>query len=155
MNHLRKQSNNNIEQEIDFKSSSVRHGYVPKNVSDYDNSSSIFYSDQEKSSWICFNFKNHRIIPTDYQIRSYYCWGQNNYPKSWVIEGSNDNKQWEIVDEENNCSYLNGENLVHTFHINKNNNKEFQYIRMRSTGPNWAGENYLAFSLFEIYGKLI
>lgn len=34
------------------------------------------------------------------------------------------------------------------------NSAEFNYIRMRQTGPNWCGDDYLGFKSFEIYGVL-
>ena len=76
-------------------------------------------------------------------------------PKSWAIEVSNDNSSLEIIDEQNDCSYLNGSLLTHTFHIQKQQNKKIRYIRMRSTGPCWNGQHYLNVGRFEIYGILI
>lgn len=36
-----------------------------------------------------------------------------------VIEGSNDNKEFEALDEQRNCPFLNGKSLVHTFNVQK------------------------------------
>lgn len=44
----------------------------------------------ELNSWIKLDFKRHKIIPTDYTIRSFFRDKNGNHPKSWVIEVSND-----------------------------------------------------------------
>ena len=54
------------------------------------------------NSWICFDFQNNRVAPTDYTIRSPTGWGDNSpEPQNWVIEGSNDNSSWDLLSEEN------------------------------------------------------
>ena len=156
--HFLTQTNNQIEKEINFTSSSVHANnsiYQPRNVVKFGNQGEAFNSEDKQGSWICFEFKNHHVIPTHYTIRSRN-WSSNSvHPKSWVIEGSKDNKEWDTIDKEDNCSFLNGNALVHTFSMNQGCSKEFKYIRMRSTGPDWSSTNYLAFESFEIYGTLI
>lgn len=126
----------------------------PKNVILYDDLGRRFFSGREKNSWICFDFMGNRVIPTDYTIRS-VAWNPNScHPKSWVIEGSNDQKKWEILDEKINCPLLNGNSIVKTFTIKNDNMKEFRFIRMRSAGTNWSGNSYFALESFEIYGIL-
>lgn len=41
------------------------------------------------------------------------------------------------------------------FQISNQNSREFLYIRLRITGPNWDNKNKLVINSFEIYGKLI
>lgn len=107
------------------------------------------------SSWICFDFKDRRIIPTDYTIRS-GPWTPNcGHPKNWVIEVSNDNNEWSIIDEQKDSDFLNGPRLAHTFKIEKQNIKKIRYFRLRQTGENLAGGNVLEFESIEIYGRLI
>ena len=108
-----------------------------------------------QNNWICFDFRKHRVVPTDYTIRSAIWDANDTHPRNWVIEGSNDDISWTIIDEENDCPFLNGKNVVHTFRMNRPNLKEFQYIRMKITGPDWRNSFYLGIDSFEIYGKLI
>ena len=49
----------------------------------------------------------------------------------------------------------NCQRLIHTFDINKNQKKEFRYIRMELTESNWGGTHFLVFDSFEIFGVLI
>ena len=159
LNYLMSQSNGQIEKEINITSSSVlcnNDNYQPRNVVLFGDKNKYFYSENYTNSWLCFDFKEHRIIPTDYTIRSYPNGPNNNHPKNWVIECRNDDSEWEIVDEQRNCPHLNGSYLVHTFKINNQNCKKFRYIRMRNIGNNWNGNNnHLRVESFEIYGKLI
>ena len=76
-------------------------------------------------------------MPKAYTIRS-GDWETNNWHlRNWVIEGSLDNTNWENLDEQKNCSLLNGSYFIHTFNINNENNKYFKYLRICKTGPNW------------------
>lgn len=95
------------------------------------------------------------MTPTHYTARSANVYANWFHPKSWVIEGSIDGSSWEEIDEENNCSHLNGGRKTHTFVMNHPTNKEFRYIRMKSTGPDWNGSYYLIIEAFEIYGRII
>ena len=156
LNYLRTQSNNQIESKVSFSTSSIGNSdeyYQPRVVTLFEDENKYFYTNDEPGSWLCFDFGESRVIPTDYTMKSYNC--STPHPKSWVIECSNDNSSWETVDEENNCSYLNGANIVHTFKMNHPSSKEFRYIRIRQTGTTWSGNNHLVIDSFEIYGKLI
>lgn len=143
--------------EVDITSSSYFMNddrYHPKNVVLNDNNNKCFLSENNINSWICFDFKNHSVKPSDYIIRSPRNEITNHYLKNWVVEGSDDKIQWEIIDKQENCDYLNGSGFVHSFKIENENLKSFRYIRLRQNGPNVFFSDYLAIQNFEIYGKL-
>lgn len=125
---------------------------------DLDNITS-FETKDIPNSWICFEFKNHQIIPQSYIIRTIH--SEDNYHlKSWVVEGSNDKSNWIKIDEHKNDSSLKGQSRVHLFNITKNSNEQlFKYIRILQTGPNWYNNNdrsnVLLISSIEFYGRLI
>jgi hypothetical protein len=54
---------------VSITSSSVIGPYVPQNAADLE-SNSPFYSENVPNSWICYDFKNMRITPSHYSIRS-------------------------------------------------------------------------------------
>lgn len=152
-NYLR--SKGNIEDEVIVSCSNKycdTHG--PDNAILFDQNK-YFCSNGDSNSWISFDFKDHRVIPTYYSIKSGPYPPNTHHPKTWVIEGSNDNEHWNIINEQDCCSRLNGKNLVHAFMIKNPNSKRFKYLRMRQTGPNWANCNFLAIDSFEIFGTLI
>lgn len=158
INYLQTQTNGQIEKEINITASSVwnkTEERQPKVVVLFNDINSYFISKNKPNSWICYDFKKYRIIPTEYTIRSKPLGENSGHPRNWVIECSNDNNLWEIVDEQKNCSILNGKSITATFKMNHSIEKEFQYIRMRLTGPNWNNDDYLQINALEIYGQLI
>ena len=158
IHYLREKSNNQIENEINITASTTVNNsecYQPRCVVLFEDQQHFFHSQNVENNWLCFDFKEKRVIPTHYTVRSYPSGANAHHPKTWVIEGSNDNSSWDKIDEEVNCAHLNGLNVSHTFEMNKQNSNEYKYIRMRLTGPNWANYNYLMVDSFEIYGRLI
>ena len=147
-----------IKNEVSITSSS-NGGYDHYNMLDLDKIDSFFQTQDKQNSWICFEFKNHQVIPTGYIIRTYP--SEDNYHlKSWVVEGSNDNNNWTKIDEHKNDSSLKGKSRVHLFNITNNrNNQSFKYLRIYQTGPNWLNNNdqdhHLLISSIEFYGRLI
>ena len=159
INYLIKKSNNNIKDLIDITASSMIDNsktYSPYNVCLFDDNEKYFESEDQSNSWICFDFKDHKIIPSSYIIKSSKN-QNNNYPKTWILEGSNDKTNWKVLDEQKDCSHLNGQYLVHTFDIQAKVTLPFRYIRMKQTGPNWQENKYHYFVLgsMEFYGNLI
>lgn len=155
-NHFQEKTGGQIEKEINFTASSVfSDSFHPQNVASFENQNKVFRSGNSENNWICFDFKEHRVVPTHYTIKSRKCRPNDIHPRSWVVEGSADESSWETIDAESNCSYLNGRNLVHTFALNHPKTTKFRYIRMRCTGPDWSNTYYLMLDSFEIYGRLI
>ena len=155
INFLREKSSKKIENEISITSTSYQSGSNPLYVTIHEDQSKYFNPCNQENNWICFDFRNYRVIPTDYTMKSMNFGKGWCHPKSWVLEGSNDNITFEVLDEEKECSYLNGNSLAHTFKIQNQTSKEFRYIRLHATGKDWVGTNYFPFSSFEIYGQLI
>ena len=155
INHL--QMNNNIKNEVRITCSSTT-GYDPFNLFQYDDKKNWFETKDLENSWICFEFKNHQIIPSNYIIRSFHI-KDYKYLKSWKFEGSNDKKTWITLDSQENNDSLNGANKVHSFPISykKNQNKvqPFKYLRILQTGVNSNSTNHLLMNSIEFYGKLI
>lgn len=154
-----KSLSSNIDDLLNITSSSVYLSHYLKYVIQYENSKVYFASDNIENSWICFEFKSFYIIPKNYTLRSYYCEQNNCHPKSWVIEGSNDNGDWEQLDQQQNTDVLNGPNIIHTFPIQNSKNTKFKFIRMRQTDINWnpsdCAKNHFVLNNIEFYGNLI
>ena len=157
INFLKK--NSNIKDEINITYSSDNNSGKNDifNLVDYEHPSKHFCTKNEHNSWICFEFKNHRIIPTNYTIRSNIYAQGHHHLKSWVIEGSMDSVNWENLSEEKNTTVLDGKSIVRTFSISNEMRKEIKFIRIRQTGQNSNSNTYyhLFFSAFEIYGQII
>ena len=155
INYLRKQTNNQIENEIKITASSIYDNNVntfgPYNSIQYENET-YFATQNSPNSWICFEFKNHQIIPTHYTIRSRYegYWA----PIYYKIEVSNDNSTWYEIDKQNGGPFTNGQPATFTIPIDKNKQKEAKYIRLTQTGENSHGNDDLIFESIEFYGYL-
>lgn len=139
---------------IEITSSPFQKDYNPKNAIMYNDIEKGFSSPNE-NAFICFNFKGYRAIPTSYTIRSWNSSPDSSHPKGWVIEGSNDNNEFEILDEQHDCSLLNGNSLVCTFTIDNPQYKKYQYLRMRRTQSDWLNSNNLDINSIEFNGGLI
>lgn len=127
---------------------------VPANVYEYDNDDSLFYSKEngKEDQWLCFDFKEHKIIPTNYTMRSTASFDK---PKSWVLEGSNDNSKWDVIDERKDDSSLKQNMAIKTFTVSSKAKNAYRYVRIRQTGLNWYNRYYLTFGKFEFYGVFI
>ena len=113
-----------------------------------------FSTKNEPNSWICIEFKNHQIKPTSYTIRSNDWSSDNWHLRNWVVEGSNDSNEWEIIDEQKENSDLRGRNLVHTYQVHNKNDNSFKFIRIRQTGQNWYNNYYFGLNCIEFYGQI-
>lgn len=127
--------------------------YEPKYVVDLDNNNKMLFSNDLPNSWIKFDFKERKINPTHYSIKSHTTYVTKSHLKEWVIEGSNDDNDWVTLDSRNNDTSLNNYLACNTFQI-KSQNQFFQYIRLKQTGPNNYNRNLLAITSIEFFGKL-
>ena len=69
----------------------------------------------------------------------------NRAPKSWKIEGSNDNSNWTLIDERTDDDEIQNENYTTFEYIPANTTDKFRYIKltlnaMKSTGWTQVGE---------------
>ncbi|KAK8839026.1 hypothetical protein M9Y10_032492 [Tritrichomonas musculus] len=156
-NYLTNKTNNKIEEEIRMTASSCFNPsyFQPQNVLNFEDKNKSFWSELSPNNWICFEFVNNRIVPTNYTIRSCNLAKDRTHPKSWVIEGSDDNDSWEIYDQIENCNFLNGPSFSHLFKIQNPPKKAVKFVRMRLTDTDWYGTQSLMIEAFEIFGRLL
>ena len=74
----------------------------------------------------------------------------DGYLCKWVIEASNDNSTWTILDERTEEMKP---GVVKVFECANRPFKTFKFIRLRQTGPNSAGRHSLAVSFLDFYGS--
>lgn len=129
--------------------------YDPYNSIKFDPTSNYFLTDNHLNTYICYEFKNHRIIPTHYKIRS----RPDGYhsPLNFRIEISIDGFHWEVIhdfhwkpiDGQNNALFQDGVQGICEFFINEGKHKECKFIRLPQTGKNSSKQDYLAFQSIE------
>ena len=111
-----------------------------------------FASENKPNQTLCLDFKERRIIPSAYSIRS-SAWERGRWHlKSWVIEVSEDGIDWKEIDRRDDNDELNDRLAVGVFEVR--DKIESRYLRLRQTGKNHGGNDYLLLSSFEIFGVL-
>jgi hypothetical protein len=135
-----------------------------KNVADLGASSrfvSVSRSKKEdiphgRNNWLCYDFKERRVVPTHYAIRSYDSLGEDSdgaHLKSWLVETSVDGQHWWEVDHREGNYELNGRSLVRTFAVTEH--RPCRFIRLVNIGRNHFGSDRLCIDAWEIFGLLI
>ena len=119
-------------------------------------SDDIFHSGGEPNQWCCYDFKRRRVSLTSYTIRSYRPGVNHTFhcPLSWVVEVSNDNTNWQIVDSRENDHSLCAAHVIRNFSVRTVPDGSFRYVRLLQTGYNSSNTNYLVFCAFELFGTL-
>jgi hypothetical protein len=126
--------------------------YPLRRVADFKNQS-CFKTKNEVNSWICYDFKDMQIKVTHYSIRTRR--DHNSYHlRSWILEGSHDGLSWVTIDDRQNDTSLNSQGAISTFSISEDLQKEFPQIRLRQTGKNSSGHDYLEVNSIEFFGVL-
>ena len=123
-----------------------------KNVVDFGDvqANSYFYSLNEPNQWICCDFKSRFVAPTHYSIRVDDC----SYPRSWVLEVSNDGSTWTVVDCRDENADVATKYAIHNFAIRPRPLGKFRFVRLRQTGTNHSGRNHLVINALELFGIL-
>jgi hypothetical protein len=130
--------------------------WAAKNAADLE-TSSRFYSAYRKNeediphtrnNWVCYDFKERRIVPTHYAIRTNFPRPGNCHLKSWLVETSADGQSWREVAREEDNEQPNGPFAVA-------DGGECRFIRLVNIGRNHWGDDRLRISVWEIFGSLV
>ena len=130
--------------------------YNQSNVVDF-GGGGFYHSKNEPNPRVCYDFKERRITPTSYSVRSSSNAPGGAHLKSWVIEVSNDGESWREIDRRDNNGDLNAPYVTRNFRISHVPNESFRFFRLRQTGPSHYANgtcNYVSFSALEIFGTL-
>ena len=155
ISHLTQEIGGNVHDHgIVVVTASSIHSGQPKDIVDMGKSS--MYTGDVPNSWICYDFKDRRVIPTSYSIRSHSNPPGGCQPKSWVFEGSNDKRKgsWVSLDRRRDNNELNDEQVTRNFSISSSSGESFRFLRLRFLGPNHADSYFQALSFFELFGTL-
>jgi hypothetical protein len=131
-----------------------------KNAADLE-SDSRFYSacrwapediPHTKNNWICHDFKERRIGPTHYAVRTHYGIQGGLHLRSCLIETSADGKSWQEVAREDDNDQLNDTYLTGTFALARA--RECRFIQLVNIERNHSEEDHLAISAWEVFEGL-
>jgi hypothetical protein len=120
--------------------------YAARNVADL-YSDSYFFSKNEPGQWILWDFREMRVRPTHYTIKS-------SDLKSWVVESSLDGEAWTEIDRKTDNEDVKSICFtVASFAVS--NPAECRFIRLTQTGKrHWPGGDDLPIMAFEFFGTL-
>lgn len=123
-------------------------------IVDFNYTNKCYDSLNQPNSYILFDFKNHSISVSAYSIKS------SNHPspdylQTWVLEGSNNQNEWTVLDSHTNDKSLDGKCKIGVFHIQDSDkqNQKFKYIKLRMTGESIQGNNYIDILNMEFFGQ--
>ena len=153
--YLRQQfPNQSLSEIVHVSSSSYNIQNPPENVIDLPNEDSKFFeSNSDANSWISFDFGSMRISASHYSLKTWF-WGPGyQHLQSWVLEGSDDGREWAELDARDNDDSLNDALAFRRFKCVIKITCRF--IRLRITGPDHSGTNILILNAIEFYGRLI
>jgi hypothetical protein len=112
-----------------------------------------------RNNWICYDFKNRRIIPTHYSIRSRYDGGvwasgsPSGHLKNWVVETSMGGENWTEIDHKENNSDLHANDVTRIYEVAAS--KVCRFVKLVNIGRNHCGASGLVICAWEIFGFLI
>lgn len=151
---LAKQCKGNIYDIINISGNECIGSASVSTIVDFNYNGQCYNSDDEPNSYICFDFKSNSVSLSAYSIKSSNH-KSPDYHQSWIIEGSNDQNDWVLLDSHTNDPSLNSKLKVGVFHINdeKMRNQKFKYIQLRMTGKSIQGNDYLDVLNIEFFGK--
>lgn len=79
-------------------------------------------------------------------------WNYTGRPKSWLIEGSNDNIRWDLIKKKEKDSSLSDYGMKNTFCCNNGNNNFYRFIRIAGIMSHSCNRFFLL-SEIELYGS--
>jgi hypothetical protein len=105
------------------------------------------------NSWIQFDFLDHAFSLEHYTVRTFVGAPDSGHLKNWIVEGSNNEKEWVEIDRRENSTELNARKAIHTFKCG-NKSGIYRYIRLRQNGLNHNGSNFLFLGNVEFFGAI-
>ena len=140
-------------------SSYANDSHHPLKAIEYDNNGYFHTNNCVVNEWLCVDFKERKVRPSHYSLKSYARYYKNNFNlQTWVIEGSNDEKEWKTIDSRTNDRSLDDTDASNTFEIknNSDNNEFYRYLRIRQTGQNtYTSTDYrMIVTSLEFFGSI-
>jgi hypothetical protein len=105
------------------------------------------------NSWLQFDFGSRQVAVTGYFIKTYPCVRNFSHLRSWVLEGCGPSGKWIELDARQDNHELNGKSRTAIFTCSVN--AYASQIRLRQTGPNHHGDNYLILTNVEFFGDVV
>jgi hypothetical protein len=106
-----------------------------------------------RNNWVCYGFKERKIVATHYAIRTYWGEPRDWHLRSWLVKTSVNGKSWREVDRQEPNDQLNSPKFTGTFAVAGGG--ECRFIRLVNIGRNHGGYDGLVISAWDIFGSVI
>ena len=130
--------------------SSKLEGLLQPNNPDYWSSFDSEFTSSSPSLTIEFNL--NKIKLEAYTLRTINYDPPNYHISSWVVEVSNNDQVYELVDEHTNSDVMNSRGKIATFAVKPV--VPYKFVRFRMTGPNCWNTKQMCLSSIELFGQL-
>ncbi|KAK8864811.1 hypothetical protein M9Y10_010336 [Tritrichomonas musculus] len=106
--------------------------------------------------WFQIKFKNMKLNAIGYVLKSTYHTSGTSYPNSWILAGSNDEENWETLDQVDDKSDLIEANHTAAFECSEKETEEpYSIFRFQMTEPTVDCNWIFRLSKVELFGDLI
>lgn len=157
INSLNKKCGGNCSEEgvINVTCSKVQH-YAATNLTNYNNRIKNVWIDNQLNGFFEFDFRDKKVIITDYEFETPNSGKDNGYPKNWTVECSNDKNDWFVIDRITNDEHLHGPLKHHVFKAKNPIGTPCRYVRIYQRGRSHSSSEDYYFGLLkvEFYGQL-
>jgi hypothetical protein len=96
---------------------------------------------------------DHAFQLQQYTLKTFIGGSGSGHLKNWVIEGSNNLNEWDVIDRRNENEDLNNRERCQTFKCEAPSGL-YRYIRLRQFGKNHCGTDFLFLGNVEFFGAL-
>ena len=134
---------------VDVKCSKIQEDQQATDLTDFDNTGDHYtWIDNQLNGYFEFDFKDKKVVISNYEFQTPDSDDDNGYPKNWSIECSDDGKEWFVIDNVRNDEHLNGPNKHHLFEVKQPINKPCKYVRIYQRGPSHYSNKSYYFGLY-------
>jgi hypothetical protein len=109
-------------------------------------SDSWFFSRDDPGQWLCWDFGELRLRPTNYTVSSHLL-------RSWVVEGSVNGAIWTVIDRQSDNQDFKRKANVASFDVSES--VECRFVRLSQTDENHRNGYILAIDTVEFFGTLV
>jgi hypothetical protein len=148
ISYLTKKHGGNVHEKgiVTITSKSIYHEnplLAPPRVADF-TSDDYFCSHNAPGEWLCWDFGEMRIRPTNYAVKDLFL-------RSWVLQGSLDGKSWTEIDRQRDNQDF---QKLSWASFTVSNPAEFRFIRLTQTDKSYGRADILVLHAVEFFGTL-
>lgn len=144
---------------ISVTCSKVQGSQKPSDLTNYsDLKGKYAWIENQLNGYFEFDFKDRKVIISQYELQTPNCGETNGYPKNWSVECTNYKEgRWFVIDDIKNDETLHGQNKHGLFTVHNPISEPCRFVRIYQRGPSHhlPIDYYFGLSGVEFYGQLI